>query len=147
MQTEAPTGTLRLAPGVRELVVRSSLDARPREACGLLVGSPGSGAVVASTATRARNLRGETTSRFELDPGHLVATEDAARAEGLEIVGVWHSHPESPAEPSEDDRRGAWGGWLHLIVSLAGGEVDLRAWRLEGERFAEIAVGLEEVDG
>jgi proteasome lid subunit RPN8/RPN11 len=56
----------------------------------------------------------------------------------LEVVGVWHSHPDHPARPSETDRNGAWEGWSYLILSVtAEGVPDLRSWRLRGEHFEE----------
>ena len=111
----------------------------PEETCGLLVGSTGVGRTETSRATRARNRNRERArDRYDLDPEDFLAADLAARREGLEIVGVWHSHPDHPAEPSETDRTAAWEGWSYLIVEVtARGVAALRSWRLLGERFVE----------
>jgi len=86
----------------------------------------------------------ESSERFELDPSHLVKSEAEAHAQNLELVGIWHSHPNQAAIPSEADRAQAWGGWSYLIASVSDeGETELRSWRLEGEVFREEAVSTE----
>ena len=78
------------------------------------------------------NLRRDRPrDRFELDPGAIVAASARARSAGLELVGFWHSHPESPALPSAEDRAGAWDDRSCLIVALAAGRVvEHRSFRL-----------------
>jgi proteasome lid subunit RPN8/RPN11 len=131
--------TLQLLEAVRaqlQSVVRAGY---PNETCGLLLGRAGTGRVRVHEAVAAENLNRERPGdRYELDPrGHLRA-EERARALGLEVVGVWHSHPDHPARPSETDRNGAWEGWSYLILSVtAEGVPELRSWRLRGERFEE----------
>ena len=135
-----------------EAAVRASY---PAEACGLLIGRPpqpmgGRPSIPAlgepdSPEARvvrvvpARNLERESPrKRFRLDPEAHLGAECAARDEGLEVLGCWHSHPDRPARPSETDRIGAWEGWTYLIASVtAEGVADLRCWRLRGERFEE----------
>lgn len=83
-----------------------------------------------ATPNRAADRR----TRFELDPAAVVAAEDRARARGLAIVGVWHSHPRGPARPSDADRAAAlaWGtGWLS-VLSAPGA---LSCWRLVDGAF------------
>jgi len=111
----------------------------PREACGLLLGRRSEERVEVVEVREARNLATERAhERFELDPVDHLAAEEHAAAHGLEVVGVWHSHPDRPAHPSAADRDGAWSGWSHLIVAVGRGAVlDLRAWRLVGGRFVE----------
>ena len=59
-------------------------------------------------------------------------------ADGLEIVGVWHSHPNSPAVPSTIDLENAWAEISYLILSISSdGETDTRSWRLDGKCFVE----------
>jgi proteasome lid subunit RPN8/RPN11 len=76
--------------------------------------------------------------RFELDPADWVRADDAARADGLDIVGIWHSHPDHPAEPSETDRLAAHEGYSYLIVNVTRDGVGaMRSWRLAEQRFHE----------
>ncbi len=127
----------------------------PLETCGLLVGRLESCAreareaigldgadmpvAIVERVVQARNLNEERAQdRYELDPADFVATDHAARDDRLEIVGIWHSHPDSPARPSETDLRAAWPGWSYVIASVhAGGVRELRSWRLEEGAFRE----------
>ncbi len=111
----------------------------PEETCGLLIGRSHLGRTEAARATHARNLaRERARDRYDLDPQDYLAADVAAREAGLEIVGVWHSHPDHPAEPSETDRMAAWEGWSYVIVEVTqAGARTLRSWRLSGERFVE----------
>lgn len=113
----------------------------PHETCGVLVGRV-SGAADDPTGTVVRveacaNLDTERArDRYDLDPDDFLRADRAARAEGLEIVGIWHSHPDHPARPSETDRSRAWEGWSYLIASVtADGVADLASWRLDGGVF------------
>jgi proteasome lid subunit RPN8/RPN11 len=114
----------------------------PLETCGLLIGKQNEGQVRVRRAFAARNLNTERAhDRYELAPDDLLAADEAAQAEGLEIVGIWHSHPEHPARPSETDRVQAWQGWSYVILSVYQGRVaELRSWRLMGEAFAEESI-------
>ena len=92
----------------------------------------------------AANLRDDSPrNRFEIDPGDLVKTDRAARAEGLGVVGFYHSHPDAPARPSEFDREHAWPGYCYVIVSVQAGQpVEMRNWLLAEDRthFEEDAI-------
>lgn len=122
--------------------VRARLDAwvragHPEETCGLLVGRRAGLRGFVLRAVQARNLaRRHRSDKFDLDPVAYVAADRAARAEGLEVIGVWHSHPDHPAAPSEDDRRAAWANHSYLIAAVdEEGVRELESYRLEGDRF------------
>jgi proteasome lid subunit RPN8/RPN11 len=89
---------------------------------------------------RSRNLR-ESPYGYELDPKSLFAANDLDD-EG-HGVGIYHSHPRSPAEPSQTDINLAhYPHWLYFIVSLAG-EPEVRAWRISDGRVEEEPVVVE----
>jgi proteasome lid subunit RPN8/RPN11 len=134
-----PSPALVLPPEPRAVLEAAARARHPREACGLLLGRRTNATTTVELALEAANLCVEDAStRFELDPVAHLAAERRARELGLEIVGVWHSHPERPARPSELDRAGAWGSWSTVIVSVrAGVVVELRSWRLVGASFVE----------
>lgn len=114
----------------------------PHETCGLLLGARSDGSARVVRVTRARNLDTERAhDRYELDPKDFLAADALARDEGMELIGVWHSHPDHPALPSETDRAAAWPGWSYVILSVTqDGVADLRSWRLDGEEFEPEAV-------
>lgn len=114
----------------------------PHETCGLLLGTQTEGRGQVVHVTQARNLNTERArDRYELDPNDFLAADAQARGSGLALIGVWHSHPDHPAIPSETDRAAAWPGWSYIILSVTkDGVADLRSWRLDGEDFEPEAV-------
>lgn len=133
---------LRLPGRARRLIEVVAQAALPGEACGVLVGTRADDEVLVVRAQPAANLcADERHDRYELDPGDYLDAERRARAEGLEIVGLWHSHPNGRAKPSETDRREAWEGWIYVIAGVASRRpTELRAWRLLGGRFVEVGI-------
>ena len=116
-----------------------SLASLPEEACGLLLGrraaaSPArlADAVEVVEVVQTRNLAAERRADlYEVHPEDFLAADRRASALGLDIVGVWHSHPESPGRPSATDLERAWPGWSYVIVGRADdGGRELRSWRL-----------------
>jgi proteasome lid subunit RPN8/RPN11 len=113
----------------------------PLETCGLLIGLSGRDGSEVRCVAQARNVNQERAhDRYELHPDDFLKIDERARAEGLDLVGVWHSHPDHPAQPSEIDRTDEWvsEGWSYVIVSVTSdGIADLRCWRLNGKHFVE----------
>lgn len=60
----------------------------------------------------------DKTRRYWISPADLLATMREAREQGLEIIGVYHSHPDHPSVPSESDRQMAWPSYSYVIVSV-----------------------------
>jgi proteasome lid subunit RPN8/RPN11 len=116
---------------VIDAVLAHAAAAAPREACGLLLGR---GSRI-HRAMPARNLAALDT-RFEIAPEDHFAAVRAARAEGLEVIGAYHSHPGSPAEPSETDRAAAFAGFLFVIATPVP-RPHLRVWELAEGNFTE----------
>ncbi len=113
--------------------------AAPNEACGILIGRAGGTGPRTLEVMPARNQETERPNRrYRLAPEDLLAAERAARARGLEVLGFWHSHPETSARPSRRDGETAWEGYSYVIVSLAA-EPDrsVRSWRWSDGSFAE----------
>ncbi len=108
----------------------------PHECCGFLVGKADGDAVTVTRTVPAANTRADSPrNRFEIDPGELVKTDRAARAEGLSVVGFYHSHPDAAAMPSEFDREHAWPGYCYVIVSVQQGRsAEMRSWLLRDDR-------------
>src|SRR5262249_29976749 len=93
-----------------------ALEARPDECCGLLAGD---GDVI-SSAYRLHNEADQPEIRYFASPEDLFAAMKAMRQEGLEMMGIYHSHPSSPAYPSKSDVELAfYSDCVYFIVSLA----------------------------
>ena len=135
----ATAAFLRLPAQQRRRLVRWASAGYPSETCGCLLGSRDGSGVQVRHLRLGRNLNTERArDRYELDPQDLLRAEDEARVRGLDVVGIWHSHPDHPAEPSETDRASAWAGWSYLIVSVSSkGVSSIRSWRLSSDVFLE----------
>jgi len=113
-------------------------DAYPEEGCGFLLGTvtdDGENRVV--TARRATNRQPERrTRRYQLTAEDYREADEAARKQGLDVVGIYHSHPDHPARPSETDLEEAtFPGFTYVIVSVNDGvPEDLTAWSLAPDR-------------
>lgn len=112
----------------------------PHECCGFLIGSitpsPAGEAVTVAHVIPAANTREDSPrNRFEIDPGEMVKVDRAARAEGMGVVGFYHSHPDAPARPSEFDREHAWAGYCYVIISVQNGQPqEMNNWLLREDR-------------
>ncbi|WP_233203891.1 desampylase [Halegenticoccus soli] len=142
------TSELTLADGVRGALLRHArqgLRDGPREVCGVLVGARArerDGADRATDCRRVPNVAANPRTEYELDPAEALAAIEDAEAAGLDVVGFYHSHPESPPVPSETDRdRATWNGYVYLIVAPRTDEV--RAWRWTGEAFDPLPIAVE----
>jgi proteasome lid subunit RPN8/RPN11 len=70
--------------------------------------------------------------RFAIDPRDMLTAQRHARDRNWVIIGIYHSHPDHPAIPSERDRQQAWPHYSYLILSVQQGQVvDQRSWQLD----------------
>jgi [CysO sulfur-carrier protein]-S-L-cysteine hydrolase len=112
-------------------LVEHAREESPNECCGYLRARDGA----VKEVIRAENVR-RSPYGYELDPRSLLAANELDD-EGF-AVGIYHSHPRSPAEPSQTDINLAhYPHWTHLIVSLEHDEPEVRAWRIEDGRVEE----------
>jgi len=101
--------------GVLDRMMDHARATLPQEACGLLVGRNGQASRFIPTEN---TLRSET--EYEIDPAFLATTFRLLRDTGEELVGIFHSHPQGPARPSNRDlERAYYPEAVHVIVSLA----------------------------
>ena len=123
---------IEIAGSALDETVAHARAAAPDECCGMLVG--GDDSIV--EAVRAANIADEPRRRFLIDPKDHIDGRRLARDRGLAVVGFYHSHPASPAEPSATDLAEAgYADHLYLIVSLAAPAPDVALFRLEGGNF------------
>jgi proteasome lid subunit RPN8/RPN11 len=105
---------LRIPRQLHDDLIAHAWEGFPLEVCGILGGREGSvERVFRMTNTDASN------KHFMMDPREQFAVVKELRAAGLEMVAIYHSHPESPARPSEEDIRLAYTpGVSYVIISV-----------------------------
>lgn len=76
-------------------------------------------------------------NRFTIAPAMLLKAQKYARTEDLNLVGIYHSHPDHSCEPSVFDEAIAWETYSYVIMSVrAGTVVDCCSWKLiDGEKM------------
>ena len=91
-------------------------------------------------AVRARNIADDPATRFLIDPADHFAARRDARARGLEVVGFYHSHPRSAAEPSARDiAEFSYPNHLYLIVSLRAEPAEIALFRFVDGNFHRLS--------
>ena len=138
---------IRLDAASRAEIERHAEREYPRECCGLLVGlitDEGRTRIIHATYPVANIFaeEGERHHRMAIEPLEYARAERRYAAEGLGVVGNYHSHPNHPAVPSQYDLEhlAPWPTMSYVVVSVREGKaVDLRSWELEADRsrFAE----------
>ncbi|MCI5667542.1 MAG: M67 family metallopeptidase [Oscillospiraceae bacterium] len=105
----------------------------PNEACGLIGGVIEGGDKVIKKVYLLTNTD-HSNEHFSLDPKEQLAAIKDMRAEGIVPLGNWHSHPESPSRPSDEDKRLAFDSKAsYLILSLMNREEPvLNSFHIEG---------------
>jgi proteasome lid subunit RPN8/RPN11 len=74
-------------------------------------------------------------NRYRIEPEDMIRAELKAEELGLDIIGVFHSHPNHPAVPSEFDRERALPWYSYVITQIDGtGALESRSWRLSDDR-------------
>ena len=120
--------------------------AYPDECCGWLLG-PGAGLVTAVASAANEEGAAQSRMRYLMTAHSYRQAEARASGEGLQIVGVYHSHPDHPARPSATDLAEAWPSWLYVIVPVtAGTPGEARAWTLQDDRSGFAAVPIQPAD-
>lgn len=132
---------LQVSFDVFETMKANSLAAYPGEGCGFLIGTDGPDGRVIRQAIEVDNAAGEDQlRRFQMSPLDFLKAERAAAREGLEVLGIFHSHPDHRAIPSTHDLQGALPHLSYVILAVDGSGsvpevVEVRSWQLDTQRI------------
>ena len=115
---------------------KDALQSFPDECCGFLFGNEiGEERTVARVLVVNNSKEGDKRRRFEISSKDYLNAERFADENGLQLLGVYHSHPNHPAVPSEHDRVAAQPFFSYIIISVKENEIDgIRSWQLN-EQF------------
>ena len=124
-----------------DLLRQEAEKVHPVEACALLFGKLSQNEAVVEKVEFAPNEL-QSTVRFEIDPAKVAAAITEAEKEGLNFIGLFHSHP-APAAPSSIDLKfmKLWGDALWLILSSIDG--NLAAYQLSDGTVKEVTIRME----
>ena len=112
-------------------------EAYPNECCGVMLGRHGNADNTVEELFRTENVHEEDRNRrYLITPDDYRNAQREARRKGMDVVGVYHSHPDHPARPSDTDlEQATFPGFSYVIVSVEDGTAsDLRAWDLSYDR-------------
>ncbi|AXY77774.1 M67 family peptidase [Paraflavitalea soli] len=137
-----------LQPAAKELLLNDAVQAFPDECCGFLFGEedPEGNRTISKIQVVINAKEGDKRRRFVIAPLDYIRAEQYADENNLLLLGVYHSHPNHPAIPSEHDRVAAQPYFSYIIVSVLEGKIGpLRSWRLNEEaQFEEETVAIEQ---
>jgi len=127
---------IRIPAYIIDGIIAQAINELPNEACGLLVGS-GSDVLKQYPLTNIDR----SPEHFSFDPAEQFQVFREARTDGQEIIANYHSHPETPSRPSEEDIRLAYDpNILYLIVSLAAEVPVLKAFNIQNGVSTEVTI-------
>lgn len=130
-----PTNLL-IDPQPWAVIKESVIQAFPEESCGFFFGQATSDRTVVRDAWQVENSTIlNKRYHFKINTKDYLAAEAYADQHELQLLGVYHSHPNQPAIPSSVDTRVALPDFSYLIISVdPEGQVDTRSWRLDDSR-------------
>lgn len=126
--------TIKLKKADFEQIVAHARKELPNEACGLIAGRIDGEVKVVEKVYFLTNVD-RSNEHFSLDPKEQLAAVKDMRANGFVPLGNWHSHPESPSRPSDEDKRLAYDSKAsYMILSLMDKNAPvLNSFKIEGE--------------
>ena len=109
---------IKLSESDYEKILAHAESELPNEACGLIGGVFEDGVKVIKKVYLLTNTD-QSNEHFSMDPREQLSEIQDMRANGLVPLGNWHSHPESPSRPSDEDKRLAYDSKAsYMILSL-----------------------------
>ena len=127
----------RFGRALRQALCAEAAAQTEREICGLI----GARAGRAVSHYPIRNGAADPRQRYAMDPAAQIAAFKLMRAREETLAAIYHSHPDGAPIPSpRDAREWTYPEALCLIVGLAGGTPELRAWRWTGQGFAAVVL-------
>ena len=119
--------------------------AYPEEGAGFLIGAEGEVREIMALSNSRED--GTRHNRFLFTPEDYLKAEIKAEGLGLDLIGVFHSHPDCPNIPSEYDREWAQPFFSYIITRVDNGKaVNSRSWRLleDRSRYEEEEIEIQE---
>ena len=108
-----------------EVMVRHAEATYPRECCGVMIGSIDDGHKRVTEGRALENAyTGGQEDRYEIRPADLLQADRDARNEGLDVIGIFHSHPDCAAYFSKTDLENSCPWYSFVVLSVQKGKFD-----------------------
>jgi proteasome lid subunit RPN8/RPN11 len=110
----------------------------PNECCGAMIGSIDGGEKLVRVALPLENaFEGAQAARYVLRPEDLLKADREARSRQMDLVGIYHSHPDCGAYFSETDLKNSCPWYSFVVLSIQKGEFDhANSWLPNAEQTA-----------
>jgi proteasome lid subunit RPN8/RPN11 len=119
-------------------LIKEAKNGYPYEIAGFVLGSKKNGEEVISSIYPVENVAKEQERRFEIHGLDYLKVETHALNLGLDVLGIYHSHPDYPAIPSKHDLKFAQEVFSYLIVSVdAAGFTLINSWKKQNKKFIQ----------
>jgi proteasome lid subunit RPN8/RPN11 len=143
---------LELTPTLEAALQAHGAAAYPYEGCGLLLGRVESDKNVVADLFPTENrwpVEDEKRVRFHIAPEEMLRAELAAAGRDLDVIGIFHSHPDHPPVASPRDLAwAAWPGYSYLITEVRQGQPGRsRSWQLLPDRSGFVEETVTVVSG
>ena len=142
--------TLWISSHLAEKIRAHGAETYPHECCGALLGrdseseNHNSPREVLALFPLVNRRDDSPRNRFSVSAEDVMHADKSAQAQGLQVIGWYHSHPDHPARPSQYDRDHAWPWYSYVIVTVQNGAPqDMTSWRLNDDRQEFSPEGIE----
>ena len=127
---------LRIEKDAWETILAHAARAYPEECCGALVGRRDSGVKSIRRAIELVNeFPGSRKTRYAIRPQDLLEADRSARRQGMDLIGIYHSHPDCDAYFSATDLKHSCPWYSFVVLSIRQGEFDhAGSWVLDPDR-------------
>jgi len=116
---------IRIEPSAWDVMVRHASSTYPNECCGAMLGNLDGDTKLVTEAVIIENaFAGAQAARYEIRPEDLIAADKAARARGLDLIGIFHSHPDCDAYFSKTDLENSCPWYSFVVMSIKNGKFD-----------------------
>ena len=114
---------IRIEPGAWSAMVAHARAAYPNECCGAMLGATnGETKLVRESVALENAFEGAQAARYELRPEDLLAADKSARERGMDLIGIYHSHPDCDAYFSKTDLENSCPWYSFVVLSIQKGE-------------------------
>ncbi|MCC6599648.1 MAG: M67 family metallopeptidase [Crocinitomicaceae bacterium] len=136
-----------LSSAAKNKIISEAILSSPDECCGFLFGREyNEHRTITEVCPVANAKEGDKKRKYEIFPVDYLKAEKYAETNGLDLLGIYHSHPNHPSVPSEHDRVAAQPYCSYIIISVTDGAFNtIQSWRLnEDFQFEEETIAITE---